>query len=135
MLWDTLRQDIAVCEKPGLRENPLKELGMASLMGHIHSNIRFGKNGTCEFSLRSGRGLFYIKASGPELLTMCKALGDGDMVYVLSRPGSFLYRQCRRDHVYFQAITILPVEDTPAFEMLLKSVTIEALKGYFDDEQ
>jgi hypothetical protein len=105
-------------------------------MGHIHGNIRFGKNGTtCEFSLKGDRGLFYIKASGPELLTMCKALKDGDRVYVLSRPGSFLYRQCRRDHVYFQAVTILPVEDTPAFALLLKTVTVEALKGCFDDEQ
>lgn len=107
---------------------------ITSLIGHIHSNIRFGKNGNCEFSLKADRGLFYIKASGPELLTMCKALKENDKIYVLSRPGSFLYRKCRRDHVYFEAITILPVEDTPAFEMLLKTVTIEALKGSFDDE-
>jgi hypothetical protein len=113
----------------------LKNLNMTSLIGHIYGNIRFGQDGNCEFSLKADRGLFYIKASGPELRMMGKALQDGDKVYVLSRPGSFLYRKCRRDHVYFEAITILPVEDTPAFATLLKTVTIEALKGYFDDEQ
>jgi hypothetical protein len=112
----------------------MKNLSLTSLIGHIYSTIRFDKNGHCEFSLKAERGLFYIKASGPELLIMCKALQVNDKVYVLSRPGSFLYRKCRRDHVYFEAITILPVEDTPAFATLLQTVTVEALKGSFKND-
>lgn len=110
----------------------MKNLNITTLIGHIYRNVRFGnQKNYCEFSLKTEQGLFYITARGPELLTMCKALGDGDKIYVLARPGSFFYRKCRRDHVYFAAITILPVEETAAFEGLLKSVTIEALKGLF----
>lgn len=63
-------------------------------------------------------------------MTMCKVLKAGDQVYVLSRPGSFYYRQCRREHVYFEAITILPIEDTPDYEALLKAVILESVQRW-----
>jgi hypothetical protein len=114
----------------------LKDLSITSLTGRIHRKVRFGKREKdCEFSLKTDRGLFSIRASGPELLTVCKALKAGNQVYVLSRPGGFFYRQCRREHVYFEAITILPVEDTPDYEALLKVVILEAVQRWcFEDK-
>jgi len=101
---------------------------VASLIGQIHGDLRF-TNKWCEFSLRTVGGLFHIKASGREQITLCQALGQGEQVFVLGQPGSYRPKHCRQHHVYFEAITLLPLEQTEKFEHLLTALIIQAIKG------
>ena len=109
-------------------------LNITSLNGrvrHLHFNSQ--KN-SYEFKLKFGKNLFHIKASGPVLVATCQALQDNDMVYVLARPGTTFFRRCRRDHVHFEAIAILPMVDPPdaEFEETLQAIVLEAMRGHFD---
>jgi hypothetical protein len=99
---------------------------VASLIGQIHSQLRFTA-AACEFSLKTPGGILHIKTSGQEQLSLCRALQQGEQVYVLGQPRSFFNRRCHNHHVYFEAITLLPVEPSARFEQLLTTLIIGAL--------
>ncbi len=111
-------------------------LNIASLTGRVR-NMRFNsEENIYEFYVKFDKNLFHIKARGPVLMATCKTLQDGEMIYVLSRPNTTFFRRCRRDHVHFEAVTILPMIDTPdpEFEKTLQAIVIEATRGHFDNE-
>jgi hypothetical protein len=106
---------------------------VASLIGRVHGDLHFTDK-RCEFSLRTAGGMFHIKASGWEQITFCRVMRSGDQVFVLGRPGSYKPKSCRQHHVYFEAVTLLPVEQTEKFERLLTALILEAIKSKSSNE-
>lgn len=99
---------------------------LTTLTGEIRGEIRLREN-KCRFMLQVEGSLFVIEAPGREQMTICKALAEEDEVYIIATPRSYLHRKCRQHHVYFEALTVIPLDRKGELQGLTSILTREAL--------
>jgi hypothetical protein len=104
------------------------------LAGEIASPVHPLANG-CQFSLRCGSDLFFIKSFGFENQQQCQQLKRGDYICVVASPHSYVSKRCNSHHVFFEAVAVVVSEQTHSLQRLLIALGMEIFKQGAPDGQ
>lgn len=102
----------------------------AIVMGRVISTPHVNSHDGCiQFSIKTLKGTFFIKACEPESYQLCEGLEEGQAINVIGSLHSYVCHKCRSHHVYIKAKRLILVDNAPDFRNLITLLGAQTLTG------
>lgn len=103
-------------------------LNDAIIMGRLVGVPQYNDHEGCmQFTIRTTEGSFFIKAYGIENYRVCERLEEGGLTTVIGSLHSYVGKKCHSHHVYIKAKTLIPHDESPAFQHLITLLGAQAI--------